>query len=146
MRQARLFPAVQETNMFQFRAIYGALALVSVGLSACATAGTTKPGEPSRAPVALVIDNRNSMNSSITVYVVREGTNEKHRLGTVRLAERKSFKFSEYFNGARYRFVARETGGSEWSSDPFLITPGDQAEWRTHRAVVWVEEGQRSGF
>lgn len=82
------------------------------------------------------MDNRTSTSSSITVFLVREGTRERQRLGTVRLVEKKSFKFSRFFNGARYRFIARETGGHERASDLFLITPGDVAEWRTHRAVV----------
>jgi hypothetical protein len=122
------------------------LALLTVGTSGCATRRSIAPGDSTRAPVELVVDNRNSTNSSITVYVVREGTREKHRLGTVRLAEKKSFKFLEYFSGARYRFVARETGGQEWASDAFLITPGDLAEWRTHRGIVWVGEPARGGL
>ncbi len=135
--------------MLEHRPALLTLLLLTVGLSACTPgsrrSGATAPGEPSRAPVELIVDNRNSSNSSITVYVVRVGTRERQRLGTVRMTEKKSFKFSQYFNGARYRFIARETGGQEWASDAFLITPGDIAEWRTHRGVVWVAEAVRGG-
>lgn len=135
--------------MLDYRPIFRTLLILTIGLSACVPSrrsGASAPGQPSRAPVELVVDNRNSSNSSITVYVMRVGTREKQRLGNVRMAERKSFKFTAYFNGARYRFVARETGGEEWASDPFVITPGDLAEWKTHRGVVWVSEPARGRF
>ena len=126
--------------MRQFKYALPVAALFAIGSSGCAMSRSAGPLDETREPVELVIDNRNSTNSSITVYVVRVGTRERQRLGTVRLTEVKSFKFPQYLNGASYRFIARETGGKEWASDSFLVTPGDVAEWRTHRAVVWVGE------
>jgi len=112
--------------------------LLVFGLAACA--GTRRAPGQGRAPVNLVVDNTNSTNSSITVYLLHAGSGQRSRLGTVRLGERKGFTYGNYLNGARYRFVARETGGSEWASDEFVVTPGDVAEWRTHRGFVWVGE------
>ena len=117
--------------------------LLLLTLGACASATTRSAPGQARQPVDLVVDNRNSTNSSITVFLARAGSGQRSRLGTVRLGERKSFNFTNYLNGARYRFIARETGGQEWASDAFVITPGDVAEWRTHRGIVWV--GAKAG-
>jgi len=112
--------------------------LLTLGLAACASATTRSAPGQARDSVDLVVDTRNSSNRSITVYLVHARSGQRNRLGTVRMGERKSFGYSTFMTGARYRFVARETGGSEWASGVFTVTPGDVAEWRTHRDVVWV--------
>jgi len=123
-----------------------ALTALVLGLAGCASGGSQAPGESDREPMQRVIDHRTSTASSITVFVTHTDPDQRTRIGTVRLGEQKSFELESFIRGARYRFIARETGGVEWSSESFLMTPGDVAVWDTDRETVWVgEEARGSG-
>ncbi|MDX1746334.1 MAG: hypothetical protein R3324_10385 [Halobacteriales archaeon] len=126
--------------------VLATLTALVLGLTGCASGGSQAPGDADRDPMQLVVDHRNSTASSITVYVTHTDPDQRTRLGTVRLGEQKTFTHQNFITVARYRFIARETGGTEWSSESFLVTPGDVAVWDTDREIVWVgEEAGGSG-
>ncbi|RMH23181.1 MAG: hypothetical protein D6701_00595 [Gemmatimonadetes bacterium] len=129
-----------------YPAAAGAL-LCAVLAAGCVSTRSAMPGstEDRARAVTVRIDNRHTSASSLTIYLVPEGSRDHIRLGTVRLAELREFKFGRQLRTTRWQLLARETGGQEFRSDLFVLQPGDRVEWRIGRRSVWVNPGDAGG-
>lgn len=108
------------------------LAVALVGGVSCASV-MESDGEAGavRAPETLV-DVANHNWSDITVYVLREGTTAKVRLGTVTSMQREQFSVPRAVigSGGAIRLVADPIGSrQEFVTYPINVQPGQRVEW-----------------
>lgn len=111
-----------------------ALALVaglSAGAVACggsATAESPFDRSPSEDESIIVVDNRNSSISEMTIWL-EPLSGVRTRLGTVTLSERESFVVRDLSWGDRFRLVGDPVGTGRLTSRIFSLTRATVVEW-----------------
>lgn len=110
-------------------AIAPTLSILIAGVMACASGGDRR-GTAGEASEGLQIEVRNNLRppTEMTVLIREEGS-AGTTLGTVPATSSRTFTFSAVYLGARYRLVARTSGGREIVSDTIHAEPGETMTW-----------------
>jgi hypothetical protein len=113
------------------------LAAAFTALSACASSGTGG-GAGGGDAVAVTVNNDLVPPSTITVWMVPE-TGARRRLGTLTPNGTQTFNFSPGVRAMEHRLVAETTGGSDVTSNPFVLDAVSGVRWNVSSPNVTTQ-------
>jgi hypothetical protein len=117
------------------------LAAAVVALSACASSGTGGGAGDAAAggdAVAVTVNNDLVPPSTLTVWMVPE-TGARRRLGSLTPNATQTFNFSPGVRAMEHRLVAESTGGSDVTSNPFVLDAVSGLRWNVSSPNVSIQ-------
>lgn len=114
------------------------LAAAFVALAACSSAGGSGGGGGTPAGgsgVAIQVINDVVPPTNVTVWIVPEAGGRR-RLGTIRPNGQETFNFNPGLRSMEHRLVAESSGGSDQTSNPFVLEGVQGIRWSVSSVVI----------